>query len=158
MWRSAAANLYQLGVVPLLEQLEAVSAAQGAGFRPGVVQYQTTFNALRQGSVLSTAQNLEVVSETVALMTAGDALVDGMRAALEDQGVAPLELAIPGPPAQPDEKPAWARLAWPGAIVGGVVVVIGLAAWASSSAARKYEEGRESVASQRVGKAPNARR
>ena len=135
MWRGAAANLYALGILPLFGQVEGLNAEVAAAYRPQVVQYRTRFNALpARGSVLSVSKNLEAVSDTVALMVSGDVLVNGLRSAVEGQGATPVELAVPGPPAEPTKKAAWTRLAWPTAIVGSAVVVLGLAALAASKA------------------------
>ena len=141
MWRAAATNLYALGVLPLLAQLEAIDPERTADFRPQAVDYQTRYNALPPASVLSTARNLEAVSAAVALMATGDALVDNLRAAIEAGGATPMALAIPGPPAQPREKSALARFAWPGVIVGSVVLVVGLSAWAAATGGTRDSSG-----------------
>jgi len=127
MWRAAAANLYQLGVTPLLEQLERVDAVLAAEFRPRAVLYRTQYQSLpASGSLLSTARNLETVSDVVALMQAGNQLIVGMQEAVSSRNVQPVEVGLPPPPDKPVEKSPLSRYAWPTAIVGSVAVVLGL--------------------------------
>jgi len=138
-WREAAALLWQAGIIPTWAMLSATpptaaKAAERAQLEQRVRDYAATFNALpATGSVWSSQDNRELVTQIAVLMTAGDALLDELQATLTLAGLDPPPVPIPQEPPPARRKSPLRRYIVPGALGVGVLTVIGLTAWAAMS-------------------------
>lgn len=142
-WRHAAARLYEQGIAPAWATLASAApstedADARAALQHRVEAYAAQFNALkRSGSFWSSADNLELSAQAIAIMQGGDALLDDLVAAIEATGATPPTIPIPTTPPTARPKSSLRRYALPAAFGVGIVAVIGLAAWAATNGSRE---------------------
>lgn len=145
-WRHAAANLYELGILPLWERLLEIAKAGGKAapnLEGLVTAYQVKFNTTPvRGSAFSPGRNATLIANVVALMLEGEQTIQALRQAfIELDAIAP-PLNLPPRPATPELHSPWRAYAWPIGIGVAATAVLGLTVWAVI-AARSDSNGRK---------------
>ena len=137
-WRRAAAQLYELGLLPTWERLLEVGGTSNPpseALLRDLVEYKASYLSLPpRGSAWSPNRNANLISNALALMLKGEAVIGRLRTAFIERGALAPPLQVPAKPAVVEAHSAWRAYAWYIGIGSAGLTVTVLTVWAILSA------------------------